>query len=181
MIIPHHGVWPEIHETAFIAPSADVIGDVKIGAESSLWFQVVVRGDVHSIRIGSRTNIQDHSTLHVTRKKSSLTIGNSVTVGHRVLLHGCTVGNHVLIGMGSVLMDDVVVGDECVIGAGSLLTQGKEFPSRSLILGSPAKVIRPLTKEEIGFLEKSAENYVRDSAEYRGYVRSPERLGASED
>lgn len=181
MIIPHHGVWPEIHETAFIAPSADVIGDVKIGAESSLWFQVVVRGDVHSIRIGTRTNIQDHSMLHVTRKKSPLNIGDSVTVGHRVLLHGCTVGNRVLVGMGSVVMDDAVIGDDCVIGAGSLVTEGKKFPPRSLILGSPAKVIRELTKEEIGFLEKSAENYVRDSAEYRGYVRSPERLGAAED
>lgn len=181
MILPHHGVWPQIHETAFVAPSADVIGDVHVGAESSLWFQTVVRGDVHSIRIGSRTNIQDHSMLHVTRKKSPLNIGNSVTVGHRVLLHGCTIGNHVLVGMGSVVMDDAVIGDECVIGAGSLVTQGKKFPPRSLIMGSPAKVIRPLTEEEVGFLEKSAENYVRDSAEYRVYVRSPERLGASEE
>ena len=178
MILPHHGKWPHIHETAFVAPSADVIGEVEIGADSSIWFQTVVRGDVHRIRVGSRTNIQDLSMLHVTRKRSPLTVGDEVTVGHRVILHGCTVGNRCLIGMGAVIMDDAEIGDESIVAAGALVTQGKKFPPRSLILGSPAKVARDLTAEEIGFLPRSAANYVGDAQEYRGFLRSPARLGA---
>lgn len=177
MILPHHGKSPQIHETAFIAPSADVIGDVVIGAQSSIWFQVVVRGDVNDIKIGSRTNVQDHSMLHVTRKTSPLRIGDEVTVGHRVLLHGCTVGNRVLVGMGAIILDDAVIADDCIVGAGSLVTKGKTFPSGSLIMGSPAKVVRPLNPEELAFLKKSADNYVKDSAEYRGYVLGPKTLG----
>ncbi|MCM0606145.1 MAG: gamma carbonic anhydrase family protein [Xanthomonadaceae bacterium] len=177
MILPHHGKSPEIHETAFIAPSADVIGEVAIGEQSSVWFQVVIRGDVNHITIGSRTNIQDHSMLHVTRKVSPLVVGDEVTVGHRVTLHGCKVGNRVLVGMGATLLDDCVIGDDCMIGAGSLVTKGKSFPNGSLIMGAPAKVARPLTPEELAFLRKSADNYVKDSAEYRGYVRGPKVLG----
>ena len=169
MIHPWCGKWPKIHETAFIAPSADVIGDVTIGSESSVWFQCVVRGDVHSIRIGKQTNIQDHSMLHVTRKKSPLQIGDEVTVGHRVTLHGCTIGNRILIGMGAIILDDAEIGDECLIGAGTLITKGVKIPSRSLVIGSPGKVIRSLTAEELAFLPKSAANYVGDSAEYRNY------------
>jgi carbonic anhydrase/acetyltransferase-like protein (isoleucine patch superfamily) len=177
MILPHHEVWPKIHETAFIAPSADIIGDVEIGADSSVWFQVVIRGDVHSIRIGTRTNIQDHSMLHVTRGQSPLKIGDEVTVGHRVTLHGCTVGNRVLIGMGAIVLDDAIIGDDCIIGAGALVTKGVKIPPGSLVIGSPGKVARALKPEELAFLPKSAENYVNDSAEYRGYVRGPQRLG----
>ena len=177
MILPHHGRWPEIHETAFVAPSADVIGDVKIGADSSLWFQTVVRGDVNTIEIGSKTNVQDHSTLHVTRKVSPLKVGDEVTVGHRVILHGCTVGNRCLIGMGAIVMDDAVIGDESIVAAGALVTKGKKFPPRSLIMGSPARVAREVTKEELEFLPKSAANYVHDGQEYRSYVRGPARHG----
>ena len=177
MILPHHGKWPEIHETAFIAPSADIVGEVSIGEESSIWFQVVIRGDVMPIRIGRRTNVQDHCMLHVTRKKAALTIGDEVTVGHRVMLHGCTIGSRVLVGMGAILMDHVEVGDDCIIGAGALLTQGMKVPPRSLVFGSPAKVVRELKQEEIDFLKKSAENYVGDSREYRSYVQGPARLG----
>jgi len=177
VILPHHGKWPEIHETAFIAPSADIVGEVSIGEESSIWFQVVIRGDVMPIRIGRRTNVQDHSMLHVTRKKAALTIGDEVTVGHRVMLHGCTIGSRVLVGMGAILMDHVEVGDDCIIGAGALLTQGMKVPPRSLVFGSPAKVVRELKQEEIDFLKKSAENYVGDSREYRSYVQGPARLG----
>ena len=180
MIYPHHGHWPKIHETAFIAPSADVIGEVKIGAQSSVWFQVVVRGDVNWVKIGSRTNIQDHSMLHVTREKSALTIGDNVTIGHHVMLHGCTVGNLCLIGMGAILLDDCEIGEQCIVGAGALVTQGKKFPPRSLIVGAPAKVVRELTSEELAFLPKSAENYVRDSAEYLAYVKGPARLGQND-
>jgi len=153
--------------SVFLAPSADIIGEVSIGAQSSVWFQVVIRGDVNWIRIGSRTNIQDHSMLHVTRKKSPLSIGDEVTVGHRVTLHGCTIGNRVLLGMGAIVLDDAVIGDDCVIGAGALVTQKMQVPSGSLVFGSPAKVIRPLRNEELAFLKASAQNYFGDAIEYR--------------
>jgi len=166
MILPHHGCTPKIESDVFVAPSADVIGEVSIGSESSLWFQVVLRGDVAPISIGSRTNIQDHSCLHVTRKVSPLQIGDEVTAGHRVMLHGCTIGNRVLVGMGAIVMDDAVIGDDSVIGAGALVTQGKTFPPRSLIMGSPAKAVRTLTDEEVAKLRLSAENYVNDRLEY---------------
>lgn len=178
MIIPHHGVWPKIHETAFIAPSADIIGEVEIGAHSSVWFQCVVRGDVHSIKIGERTNVQDHTMLHVTRKKSKLVIGDEVTIGHRATLHGCTVGNRVLIGMGAIILDDAEIGDDCIIGAGALVTKGTKVPPKSLVVGSPGKVVRPLKQEELEFLPKSAANYVGDSNEYRAMLRGPKKLGA---
>jgi carbonic anhydrase/acetyltransferase-like protein (isoleucine patch superfamily) len=177
MILPYRGRWPKIHETAFVAPSADIIGDVEIGDHSSVWFQCVIRGDVNFIRIGKRTNIQDHSMLHVTRVKSPLVIGDEVTVGHRVTLHGCTVGNRILVGMGAIILDDAVIGDECIIGAGTLITKNTKIPPRSLVLGSPGKVVRTLTPEEIAFLSKSAENYVGDTIEYHGAVPGPGRLG----
>ena len=185
MILPYRGRWPKIHETAFVAPSADIIGDVDIGAHSSIWFQVVIRGDVNSIRIGARTNIQDHSLLHVTRVAqatsqdpgSRLVIGDEVTIGHRVTLHGCTIGNRVLIGMGAIVMDEVEIGDHCLIGAGTLLTKGTKVPSGSLVVGSPGKVVRPLKESELKFLPKSAENYVGDTVEYHGYVPGPLLLG----
>ncbi len=180
MILPHHGKWPEIHETAWIAPSADVIGEVSMGERSSIWFQVVVRGDVNWIKIGARTNIQDHSMLHVTRRKSPLTVGDEVTVGHRVTLHGCTIGNRVLLGMGAIVMDDAVVGDDCIIGAGSLVTQRTVIASGSLVMGSPAKVVRTLKPEELAFLKQSAENYVGDIREYQTLVRGPKVLGRND-
>lgn len=167
-ILPHHGKHPEIPPSVFVAPSADIIGEVKIGPESSVWFQVVIRGDVHTIEIGSRTNIQDQSCLHVTRKRSPLKVGDDCTIGHRVVLHGCTVGNRVLVGMGAIVMDDAVIEDDCIIGAGSLVTQGTRIPSGHLAVGSPAKVARPLKPEELAFLKQSAANYVGDAASYRG-------------
>ncbi len=180
MILPHHGHWPRIHETVFLAPTADIIGDVEIGSHSSVWFQVVIRGDVHSIRIGSRTNIQDQTVLHVTRRKSPLKIGDEVTVGHRATIHGCTIGNRVLVGMGAILLDDAVIGDNCIIAAGALVTQKMVVPPGSMVMGAPARVTRPLKPEELAFLSKSAENYVGDSIEYRGYVPGPERVGKND-
>lgn len=179
MILPYRGLWPKIHETAFVAPSADIIGDVQIGAHSTVWFQCVIRGDVHRIRIGNNTNIQDHSMLHVTREQSPLTIGDEVTVGHRVTLHGCKIGNRVLVGMGAIILDDAEIGDECLIGAGALVTARTKIPPRSLVLGSPGKVVRPLNKKELDFLPKSAANYVALGIEYHGYVPGPARLGQS--
>lgn len=180
MILPHHGKWPVVHETAFVAPSADLIGEVTIGSHSSIWFQVVIRGDVHSIKVGNRTNVQDHSMLHVTRGQSPLVIGDEVTVGHRATLHGCTIGNRVLIGMGAIILDDAVIGDDCIIGAGALVTKGTKVPNGSLVIGMPAKVVRPLKKEELDFLPKSADNYVKDAMEYYSYVRGPELLGKND-
>ncbi|MGE0616070.1 MAG: gamma carbonic anhydrase family protein [Bacteriovoracia bacterium] len=180
MIIPHHDKWPRIHETAFVAPSADIIGEVEIGENSSIWFQCVVRGDVNSIRIGARTNIQDSSTIHVTRQVSATVIGDDVTVGHRALLHGCRIGHRVLIGMGAIVMDDVEIGDDSIVAAGALVPKGKKFPPGSLILGSPAKATRELTSDEREFLKRSADNYVRDSQAYKSYVRGPVLLGNRE-
>lgn len=177
MILSYRGKWPKIHETAFVAPSADIIGDVEVGAHTTIWFQCVVRGDVNLIRIGNRTNVQDHSTLHVTRSKSPLHIGNEVTIGHRVLLHGCRINDRVLVGMGSIILDDAEIGEESMIGAGSLVTKKMIIPPRSLVLGSPAKVVRPLKAEEIAFLKKSADNHVNDGIEYYGYVQGPARMG----
>ena len=171
MIIPHKGANPEIHESCFIAPSADIIGDVIIGEQSSVWFQVVIRGDVNFIRIGNRTNVQDGSILHVTRdkppmKSAPLHIGDDVTIGHRVTLHGCTLGNRILVGMGVVILDDAQIGDDSIVAAGSLVTKGKKFPPRSLIQGSPAKVVRELTDDEVAMLKASAMNYVGDTELY---------------
>jgi len=151
---------PQVHSTVFIAPSADVIGNVEIGNDSSVWFNTVIRGDVHFIRIGERTNIQDLSMLHVTRKTHPLIIGNEVTVGHHVTLHGCTISNRILIGMGAIILDGAVISDDAMVGAGALVTEGMTVPPFTLALGVPAKIKRSLTEAEITFLKKSAQNYV---------------------
>jgi carbonic anhydrase/acetyltransferase-like protein (isoleucine patch superfamily) len=171
MILPHKGINPVIPESCFIAPSADIIGDVVMGEESSVWFQVVIRGDVNSIRIGSRTNIQDGTILHVTRDKmpmkgAPLRIGDDVTIGHRVTLHGCTLKNRILIGMGATVMDGAVIDDDSIVAAGALVTKDKVFPPRSLIQGSPAKLVRELTAEEVAMLKASANNYTGDAKFY---------------
>jgi carbonic anhydrase/acetyltransferase-like protein (isoleucine patch superfamily) len=166
MIQPFLDKTPKVHPTVFIAPSADVIGDVEIGSESSIWFNSVVRGDVHFIRIGQRTNIQDLSILHVTRKKHPLIIGDEVTAGHHVTLHGCTISNRVLIGMGAIVLDGAVIEEGSMVGAGALITEGMKVPSHSLALGVPAKIRRNLTEEEIAFLSQSAQNYVELSRFY---------------
>ncbi|MBZ4417418.1 gamma carbonic anhydrase family protein [Myxococcus sp. RHSTA-1-4] len=164
---PFRGVSPHVHPSCFVEDSAQVVGDVELGEDSSVWFNAVLRGDVNPIRIGRRTNIQDLTVVHVTSKTHPTHVGDDVTVGHRVILHGCTVGNRVLVGMGAVLMDGVEVGDECIIGAGALLTPGTKVPPGSLVVGSPGKVKRPITEEERAFLRKSAEGYVHLAAEHR--------------
>lgn len=171
MIFPHKGVEPQIDESCFVAPSADIIGDVIIGKNSSVWFQTVVRADVNFIRIGDRTNIQDGAILHVTRdkppmKSAPLIIGDDVTIGHRVTLHGCTIGNRILLGMGVTILDHAKIGDDSIVAAGALVTKGKEFPPRSLIQGAPAKVVRDLTDDEVAMLKTSATNYVGDTKLY---------------
>ncbi|MBM4121323.1 MAG: gamma carbonic anhydrase family protein [Nitrospira sp.] len=166
MIRTFQGIKPTIAKSAYIEDTAVVIGDVVIGEESSVWFNAVVRGDVHSIRIGNRTNVQDLCMLHVTHDTHPLIIGDDVTVGHHVVLHGCTVKDRVLIGMGAIIMDGAVIGENCVVGAGALVTEGTIVPPKSLILGSPAKVKRPVIDEELAWIKESAQNYIEYARQY---------------
>lgn len=151
---------PKLAESVFRVESAEIIGDVEIGAESSLWFQVVVRGDVNYIRIGARTNIQDGTVIHVTHKINPTIIGDDVTIGHNVTLHGCKIGNRCLIGMGAVVMDRAEVADDAMVAAGALVTPGTHVPSGTLYAGSPAKYKRDLSDREVMDLAQSAQNYL---------------------
>jgi gamma-carbonic anhydrase len=167
MIRPFRGVRPTIASTAYVDESAQVIGDVVIGDESSVWMNAVVRGDVNTIRIGRRTNIQDGTIVHVMREPSHPTVvGDEVTVGHGVILHGCTVADRCLIGMGAVLLNGSSVGADCIVAAGTLLTEGVIVPPRSLVMGSPGKVRRALTDDEVAFVRDSAANYVGYRLDY---------------
>ncbi|NIQ02214.1 MAG: gamma carbonic anhydrase family protein [Nitrospinaceae bacterium] len=166
MILPFKDKVPEIHSSAWVADSAQVIGDVVMGEESSAWFNAVIRGDVNYIRIGKRTNIQDGCVLHVARRTLPLIVGDEVTVGHNVTLHACTIGNRCLIGMGSIVMDGAEVGENSIIGAGSLVTPGTQIPPGSLAVGSPARVRRELTEDEIRSIRESAAHYVADIETY---------------
>ena len=161
MIHPFKGTKPEIDASALVVDSAQIIGDVKIGEESSVWFNAVIRGDVNYIRIGKRTNIQDGCVLHVARKTLPLEIGDEVTVGHNVTLHACIIGSQCLIGM-----DGSEIGEQSIVGAGSLVTPNTKIPPKSLVLGSPAKVKRELKEEEIRGIRESAANYVGDIETY---------------
>ena len=167
MIRPYRSILPRIHPTAFVDQSAQVIGDVEMGEESSAWMNVVIRGDVNWIRIGRRSNIQDGSIVHVMRGTHPTSIGDEVTVGHGVILHGCTVANRCLIGMGAVLLNAVEVGEECIIAAGTLLPEGMRVPPRSLVVGHPGKVRRTLGAEEVATLADYAARYVGYSREYK--------------
>jgi carbonic anhydrase/acetyltransferase-like protein (isoleucine patch superfamily) len=167
MIRPFRGVRPTIAPSAYVDESAQVIGDVVIGDESSVWMNAVVRGDVNTIRIGRRTNIQDGTIVHVMREPSHPTVvGDEVTVGHGVILHGCTVADRCLIGMGAILLNGSSVGADCIVAAGTLLTEGAAVPPRSLVMGSPGKVRRALTDGEVAFIRDSAANYVGYRLDY---------------
>ncbi|MCB9728179.1 MAG: gamma carbonic anhydrase family protein [Deltaproteobacteria bacterium] len=165
-LVTHHGVTPRVAEDVFVADTARVIGDVHIGPGSSVWYGSVIRGDVFHIRIGARVNIQDLSVVHVTTDRHATLIGDDVTVGHRAILHGCSVGSRCLIGMSAVVMDGAVIGDEVMIGAGALVTPGTIVPPRTLAIGSPARVRRDLTEDELRFLSQSAGHYQRIAASY---------------
>ncbi len=161
---------PDIADTAWVADNAQVIGDVHMAADSSVWFSSVVRGDTATIRIGEGTNIQDGSVLHAD-VGIPLTIGKHVTVGHMVQLHGCTIGDESLIGIGAVVLNGAKIGKNCLVGAGSLVTEGKEFPDGSMILGSPAKVVRQLTPEQIKGLRRSAQHYVNNKNRFKAGLK----------
>ena len=173
MILKFKKWFPKIKKSAWVAPSADVIGNVKIGRDSSIWFGTVIRGDVHKIRIGERTSIQDLSMVHVTHYKQEnmkdghpTIIGDDVTIGHKVMLHGCTIENGCLIGMSATILDGAVIGEGSIVGAHSLVTSNKVFPPHSLIMGSPAKVIKTLTQDEVDSLIEHAARYVKFKSEY---------------
>ena len=173
MVLKFKKWYPKVHKKAWIAPSADVIGNVKIGRDSSIWFGVVIRGDVHKIRIGKRTSIQDLSMIHVTHyKKEDMSdgnptiIGDDVTVGHKVMLHGCTIEDGCLIGMNATILDGAVIGKGSIVGANSLVTSNKVFPPNSLIMGSPAKVVKTLSQEQVDGLIEHARRYVSFKNEY---------------
>lgn len=161
---------PQVHPSAWVADSAQVMGDVVLAEDSSVWFGTVIRGDTATITVGAGTNIQDGSVLHAD-EGLPLTIGAHVTVGHQVMLHGCTVGDGSLIGIGAVVLNGACIGKHCLVGAGSLVTEGKVFPDGSMILGSPAKVVRQLTPAQIEMLERSAQNYVRNARRFRAGLK----------
>lgn len=171
MLIAFKGKNPKIGQNVFIAQGAKIIGEVEIGDESSVWFNCVLRADVNFIKIGKRTNIQDLTTIHVWHREFNedgslkdvgfpTSIGDDVTIGHNCVIHACTIKDRVLIGMNAVVMDDALIEEDSIVGAGSVVTKGKKFPPRSLILGNPAKFVRELKEEELAFLKISAQNYV---------------------
>ena len=167
MLVALGATAPHVDPSAYVHASAWVVGDVHIGPESSVWFNAVIRGDVHSVRIGARTNIQDNATVHVTNGRHATQVGDDVTVGHNAVLHGCTVGNRCLIGIGAIVLDRCTIGDDCLIGAAALLTPGTAVEPGQLVLGNPARVIRPLTDAEREHLRQSAAGYVANAARYR--------------
>jgi carbonic anhydrase/acetyltransferase-like protein (isoleucine patch superfamily) len=166
MLREFHGQRPVVSESAYVDPSAQVIGKVVIGEQASIWCNVTIRGDVNSIHIGAGTNIQDNSCLHVDRDKPLLEIGGGVVVGHCATVHGCIVENDCLIGMGSTLLSGARVGAGSIVAAGSLVLEGQEIPPRSLVMGAPAKVRRPTTDEEVERIRQNAQSYVELSRQY---------------
>ncbi len=167
MIIEHNGISPTIDETVYVQRSAQIIGDVHVGPESSIWFNSVIRGDVCYVRIGARVNVQDNATIHVFSGGIPTILGKGVSIAHNVVVHACTIGSFTLVGIGAIVLDGCDIGSECLIGAGAVVTPRTVVPPRSLILGNPGKVVRPLNDQEIDSLHRSASNYVRFSREYR--------------
>ena len=167
MIRQYKGKSPEIDASAYIDDSAHIIGDVIIGEESSVWFNATIRGDVNYIRIGARTNIQDSSVLHVTKGTHPLFIGSEVTVGHNVTLHGCTIKDRCLIGMGAIILDGAEVGEDSIVGAGALVKEGMRVRPGTLVVGVPAREVRQLSDEEVQRIKTSAGNYIDYMSEYK--------------
>ena len=161
---------PSIHSSAWVADNAQVMGHVKLAENTSVWFGAVIRGDTSTITVGKGSNIQDNSVLHADNGMP-LVIGEGVTVGHQVMLHGCTVGNNSLIGIGAIVLNGVKIGNNCLVGAGALVTEGKEFPDGSMIIGSPAKAVRMLSPEQIEGLKMSARHYVENANRYKAGLK----------
>jgi carbonic anhydrase/acetyltransferase-like protein (isoleucine patch superfamily) len=166
MLRPYKGTLPRVHSTAYIDQSAQVIGDVEIGDASSVWMNAVVRGDVHWIRVGRRSNIQDGTVVHVMNGTHPTTIGDDVTIGHGAIVHGCTLSDRILVGMGAILLNGVEVGEDSIVAAGTLLPEGMRVPPRSLVMGSPGKVRRTLTDEDVASILVYAGRYVEYRLDY---------------
>ncbi len=164
------GQSPQVHDSAWVADSAQVMGQVVLEEDASVWFGAVLRGDMDTIRVGRGSNVQDGSVLHADRGVP-LTLGENVTVGHQVMLHGCTIGDGSLIGIQAVVLNGARIGKNCLVGAGALVTEGKEFPDGSMILGSPAKVVRQLTPEQIEGLRRSAQSYVENARRFKAGLK----------
>ena len=166
MLRPYKGTHPRVHATAFVDESAQVIGDVELGAESSVWMNCVLRGDVHRIRVGARSNVQDGTIVHVMNGTHPTTIGDDVTIGHAAIVHGCTLRDRILVGMGAILLHGVEVGEDSIVAAGSLLPEGLVVPPRSLVMGSPGKVRRQLSDEDVASIRAYADRYVQYRLDY---------------
>ncbi len=166
IVRPYEGKEPRFGARVFVAENAAVIGDVVLGDDCSVWFAATIRGDVNAIRIGARTNIQDNCTIHVTHDQWPTIVGEEVTIGHGAIVHGCTVENGALIGMGSRVLDGAVIGESALVGAGALVPEGMRVPPRTLVVGVPARVKRPLTDDELEHLEQSWKNYVAYKEKY---------------
>jgi len=167
MLRPYRGILPRVHPTAYVDQSAQVIGDVEIGEESSVWMSAVVRGDVHWIRIGRRSNVQDGTVIHVMNQTHPTTIGDNVTIGHAAVLHGCTIEDQCLIGMGAIVLNGVRVGAGSIVAAGSLLVENMQVPPRSLVMGSPARVRRTLGDADVADIQMYADRYVSYRLDYQ--------------
>lgn len=168
MVKPFLGEEPTYNDTNFIAETAVVIGDVTLESNASVWHQCTLRGDVNWIRVGEGTNVQDNTVVHVTHGTAPTDIGASVTIGHGAIIHGCTIEDEVLVGMGATILDHAVIGRHSIIGAQALVTKNSEIPPRSLVLGQPAEVVREVTDEEVEAIQEGAENYLRYSAVHDG-------------
>ncbi|WP_432357218.1 gamma carbonic anhydrase family protein [Sporosarcina sp. UB5] len=173
MLVRYKGDKPELHPTVFIAPGAKVIGNVQVGEESTIWFNTVLRGDEGPITIGKRCSIQDNSTIHLY-EGAPVVVEDEVTVGHNVILHGCKVGKRSIIGMGSTILDHAEIGEECIIGANTLIPPGKKIPPRSLVVGSPGKVVRELNDKDFEIIQLSIDSYVQKGYDYREIFQNGE-------
>lgn len=171
MIESFLGVHPDLDDSNFVASTATIIGDVSLGSETSVWFGAVIRGDVNWIRIGERSNVQDQVVVHVTKRTAPTIVGSMVSIGHRAVVHGCTIGDRVLLGIGCIILDHVEIGVDCIVGAGAVVTPGTVVPPRSLIVGVPGRVVRELSDEEVNGIATNAENYLKYSRVYRGIDR----------
>src|SRR5690606_15385816 len=168
VILPVKGISPTIPEDCFVAPNATIVGDVEMGSECSVWFNAVVRGDVNSIRMGNRVNVQDGACIHCTYEKTKTTIGNNVSIGHNAIVHGCTVADNVLIGMGAIVMDNVSIGSNCIIAAGAVVLEGTDIPAGSIFAGVPAKKVKEISPALLqGEVQRIAQNYVKYSSWFK--------------
>lgn len=170
-VFTYKGITPKIHKSVFLAEGVRIIGDVEVGKNSSVWYNSVVRGDVHYIKIGEGTNIQDLSMLHVTNNKYALNIGNYVTIGHSVTLHGCTIKDRCLVGIGAIVLDNAKVNSSSLVAAGALVREGFEVPEGTLVAGVPAKIIRDLNEDELNWVRTNSENYINYVKEYRKQIK----------